>query len=230
MRYGSGRPTLLAAGVASLVLLLSACSSSPQPAASDSRPRHSASPTPSASQTPSTAPTSAAPSPSQSSSSATPASLLSFDPESGGPHSHTCIQITGTDPVDYVYYPVIVTAASPVTLDDLSVTYADGVQVAGSWVAPASANAGTGFIRGWPAPSILTQSGSVQWSKRVVAQGAALPATTPYNVFLHLRVYPDALPLKTDGVVLTYHDSAGSHTDTWVDHVVYQAGKCPAGS
>jgi hypothetical protein len=31
-------------------------------------------------------------------------------------------------------------------------------------------------------------------------------------------------------VVLTYHDSAGSHTDTWVDHVVYQAGKCPAGS
>lgn len=230
MRYGSGRPTLLVTGVASLVLLLSACSSTPQPTASHHKPRHSASSTPSTSQAPSTGPSSGTPSPSESSSSGTPAPLISFDPKSGGPHSHTCFQITGTKPVDYVYYPVIVTAGSAVTLDDLSVTYADGVQVAGSWVAPATANAGTGFIQGWPAPSILTQSSSVQWSKRVVAKGASLTAGTPYNVFLHLRVYPDALPLKTDGVVLTYHDSAGSHTDTWVDHVVYQAGKCPATS
>jgi hypothetical protein len=113
-----------------------------------------------------------------------------------------------------------------VTLDNVSVTYADGVQVAGSWVAPAAPNAGTGFIQGWPAPPILTQSGSVQWSKRVVAQGAALPAATPYNVFLHLRVYPDALPLRTSGVVVTYHDGSGPHTDTWVDHVTYQSSKC----
>ncbi len=152
--------------------------------------------------------------------------MLSFDPTSGGRHSHTCIQVTGTAPVDYIYYPVIVKPASAVTLDTVSVTYADGVQVAGSWVAPAPANAGTGFIKGWPAPPILTQSSSVQWSKRVVAAGAALAAGTPYNAFLHLRVYPDALPYHTDGVVFTYHDAAGTHTDTWVDHVTYQAGKC----
>jgi len=134
--------------------------------------------------------------------------------------------VSGSDPVDYVYYPVVVTPTAAVTLDDLSVTYADGVQVAGAWVAPAPAAAGTGLVEGWPAPSILTQSSSVQWSKRVVAQGAALAAGTPYNVFLHLRVYPDALPYRTNGVVLTYHDDAGDHTDTWVDHVTYQSGKC----
>jgi hypothetical protein len=128
--------------------------------------------------------------------------------------------------VDYLYYPVTVTPSSAVTLDDLSVTYADGVRVVDSWVAPAPADAGTGFVQGWPAPSIVTQSSSVQWSQRVEAKGAALAAGKPYTTFLHLRVYPDQLPYRTDGVVLTYHDAAGSHTDTWVDHVTYQAGKC----
>jgi hypothetical protein len=137
-----------------------------------------------------------------------------------------CIQVKGTDPVDYIYYPVIVKPRSPVTLDHLAVTYADGVQVAGSYVAPAPAAAGTGFIEGWPAPPILTQSTSVQWSKKVDATGAALAAGTPYNVFLHLRVYPDALPYHTDGVVLTYSDGSGSHEDTWVDHVTYQSTPC----
>ena len=52
------------------------------------------------------------------------------------------------------------------------------------------------MVEGWPAPAILVQGSSVQWSKRVPAAGAALdPATGWYNVFLHLRVYPDALPL-----------------------------------
>ena len=103
----------------------------------------------------------------------------------------------------------MVKASSPVTLDSASVTYADGVQVAGSWVAPAAATGGTGHRRragrrrrSW------SQGSSVQWKKRVPAAGATLdPATGWYNVFLHLRVYPDALPLKTDGVVLTYHDA-----------------------
>ncbi len=152
--------------------------------------------------------------------------MLGFTPKSDGRHSHTCIQVTGTSPVDYIYYPVVMQSASPVTLDDLSVTYADGVQVAGSWVAPAAATAGTGMLEGWPAPPILTQSSSVQWSKRVVAAGATLAAGTPYNAFLHLRVYPDQLPYHTDGVVVTYHDDAGAHSSTWVDHVVYQSGKC----
>lgn len=225
MRHGTRRSTLLAAGAVSLALLVTACSSSPKPTASH-RPRHSASSTPSASDEPSSTPTSSTPSPSEASSSGAPASLLTFDPKSAGRHSHTCIQVTGTAPVDYIYYPVIVTPTSAVTLDTLSVTYADGVQVAGSWVAPATSNNGTGFIKGWPAPPILTQSTSVQWSKRVVAAGATLAAGTSYNAFLHLRVYPDALPYRTDGVVFTYHDAAGDHTDTWVDHVTYQAGKC----
>ena len=194
MRHGSRRSTLLAAGAVSLSLLVTACSSSPKPTASH-RPRHSASSTPSASDQPSSTPTSSTPSPSEASSSGAPASLLTFDPKSAGRHSHTCIQVTGTAPVDYIYYPVIVKPTSAVTLDTLSVTYADGVQVAGSWVAPATSNAGTGFIKGWPAPPILTQSTSVQWSKRVVAAGATLAAGTSYNAFVHLRVYPDALPL-----------------------------------
>jgi hypothetical protein len=137
-----------------------------------------------------------------------------------------CVQVQGSAPVDYLYYPVIVKSASPVTLDQLSVTFVDGVQVAGSWVAPAAPNAGTGFLEGWPPPAILTQSSSVQWSQRVEAQGAQLAGGTPYNVFLHLRVYPDSLPYTTNGVVLTYHDDAGTHQDTWVDHVTYQSTKC----
>lgn len=227
MRHGSDRTALLGATAVSLALLLSACSSSPKPTASHHRPHHSPSAGPSESGVPSSAPTSASvsPSPPPSSSSA-PGPSLSFDPTSGGRHSHTCIQVSGTAPVDYLYYPVIVTPSSAVTLDDLSVTYADGVRVVDSWVAPAPADAGTGFVQGWPAPSIVTQSGSVQWSRRVEAKGAALGAGTPYTTFLHLRVYPDQLPYRTDGVVLTYHDAAGSHTDTWVDHVTYQAGKC----
>ena len=57
----------------------------------------------------------------------------------------------------------------------------------------------------------------MQWSQRVWPQGATLAGGTPYNVFLHLQVYPDAAAATTaDGVVLTYHDAAGSHTVTWV--------------
>jgi hypothetical protein len=226
MRHGSRRSALLAAGLVSLALLTAGCSksASQEPTASQSgtagSPRASGMPTSGAPT--SSAPTSSAPS----SSSGLPAPLLAFDPKSAGRHSQQCIQVSGSDPVDYVYYPVIVTDASPVTLDDLSVTYVDGVQVAGSWVAPAPADAQTGLVQGWPAPSILTQSSSVQWSQKVVAKGATLAAGTPYNVFLHLRVYPDALPYTTKGVVLTYHDGAGTHTDTWVAQVTYQAGKC----
>ena len=123
-----------------------------------------------------------------------------------------------------MYYPVMVKASSPVTLESASVTYADGVQVAGAWVAPAAATGGTGMVEGWPPPAILVQGSSVQWKQRVPATGPALdPATGWYNVFLHLRVYPDALPLHTDGVVLTYHDSGGDETVTWVDHLSFQA-------
>jgi hypothetical protein len=118
----------------------------------------------------------------------------------------------------------MVTSSAPVTLDSAAVTYADGVQVAGSWVAPVgSTTGGVGTVEGWPAPAILAQSSSVQWNKRVPASGATLdPATGRYTVFLHLRVYPDALPLHTDGVVLTYHQSGDPQTVTWVDHLAFK--------
>ena len=150
---------------------------------------------------------------------------VSFRPKSDGRHSHTCYTIHGSDPVDYVYYPVMVRAASSVHLSTAAVTYADGVQVAGAWVAPSAPTQGTGTVEGWPAPAILTQSTSVQWSRRVPAAGATLTPGTWYNVFLHLRVYPDALPLATDGVALTFTAAGGDYSVTWVDHVTFQT-KC----
>ncbi len=127
--------------------------------------------------------------------------------------------------MDYVYYPVLIKTSAPVTLDEASVTYADGVQVKGAWVAPSPPYAGYGLIKGWPAPKILTQSPNVQWSKRVPAAGAALdPVVRSYNVFLHLTVYPDALPLTTDGVALTFHEGGGAgQSVTWVDHLTFRA-------
>ena len=215
-------------------LLLSGCfgSSSPEPTAAHTRtsgPSSTGSPsgtptspsTPAPTTAPTTAPTAA---PTTGSTAATAA--LSFTPKSDGRHSHTCFAISGSDPVDYVYYPVMVKASSPTTLDSAAVTYADGVQVAGAWVAPAASTGGTGVVEGWPAPAILTQGSSIQWNKRVPAAGAALdPATGWYNVFLHLRVYPDALPLHTDGVVLTYHETGSPQTVTWVDHLTFRT-KC----
>ena len=82
-----------------------------------------------------------------------------------------------------------------------------------------------GIVEGWPAPSILTQSSSVQWGKRVTAAGASLAPGAPSDtVFLHLRVYPDALPVTTDGVVLAFHEATGgSAKTTWIDQVTFRA-------
>ncbi len=209
-------------------LLLSGCfgSGSSEPTAADpgtQSPAETDSPSQSATDTPTSPATSEPTAAPSSGSTGAPGSVLTFTPRSDGRHSHTCFAIKGTTPVDYVYYPVMVKASSPVTLDSAAVTYADGVQVAGSWVAPAAASGGTGVVEGWPPPAILVQGSSVQWSKRVPAAGAALdPATGWYNVFLHLRVYPDALPLETDGVVLTYHQAGGPQTVTWVDHLAFK--------
>jgi hypothetical protein len=120
-----------------------------------------------------------------------------------------------TTSVDFVDYPVKVQASSPVTLDSVATTYADGVQNAGSWVSPGTETGAVGILPGWPADPIVTQDSTLKWSKRVPAAGATLDAGGWYNVFLHLRVYPDALPLHTSGVVFTVHDASGSHTVTW---------------
>jgi hypothetical protein len=209
-------------GTLTTAMLLSACSgsgSAEPPTATHPRHHHRTPSSPTTA-TESTSPTSAPPS----SSPPVVASSLGFSPPSNGKHSHTCVQVTGSDPANFVYYPVMVKATSSVTLDTVATTYADGVQNAGSWVAPSPSDGGTGMVNGWPAPSILTQSNTVEWSKRVPAAGAVLDPTRGwYTVFLHLTVYPDALPLKTDGIVFTYHEAGASHTDTWVDHLVFKA-------
>jgi hypothetical protein len=219
MRHGLGS-ALVAAGACAL---LSGCfgSSSPEPTASHSHRSHGSRPTDPTSPVtspPTTEPTTA---PTSGSSTGT-TTVLRFIPRSDGRHSHTCYTISDSAPVDYVYYPVMVKAATSLRLASAAVTYADGVQVAGSWVAPAAPAQGTGTVEGWPAPRILTQSTSVQWSKRVPAAGATLTPGTWYNVFLHLRVYPDSLPLATDGVVLTFTDAGGDEKVTWVDHLTFK--------
>jgi hypothetical protein len=217
MRHGL-RTTAVAVGACAL---LSGCfgSSSPEPTASHSRTHVSRSTSPSTEATttptsePTTAPTSEV--------TAAPAGFA-FLPHSNGPHSHNCFNISGSRPVDFFYYPVVVKPATAVTLTTAAVTYADGVQVAGSWVAPAAPTRGTGIVVGTSDWSTVTQGTSIQWSQRVPAAGAPLTPGTWYNVVLHLKVYPDALPLATSGVVLTYTDTGGSHQVTWVDHLTFK--------
>lgn len=215
----------LAAALAA-TLLLGGClgggsgSSSPQAG----HTRHTEPTSPATSTETSSAPTTSAPTSTPTSTApTTPAkTALLFDPKSNGKHSHSCYTDTGNTTADYVYYPVIVKAGTLVDLDSISIVHTAGVTVAGAWVAPAPANAGTGLVAGWPPPSILTQSNTVQWSKRVTAAGAALEPGGLYNVFLHLVVDPAQVPAKTTGIVFTYHDQAGAGSVTWVDHVTYK--------
>ncbi|WP_151084653.1 hypothetical protein [Nocardioides cynanchi] len=218
MRHGL-RTTALAVGACAL---LSGCfgSSSPEPTAQHSRTHASHSTSPSTEATsPATTPATSEPT-SAPTTGSTP--TLAFFPRSNGPHSHNCFNVTGSTPVDFYYYPVVVTPSTAVTLSKAAVTYADGVQVVGAWVAPAAPVRGTGIVVGATDWSTVTQGTSIQWSQRVSAAGAGLVAGTSYNVFLHLRVYPDALPLATRGVVLTLTDAGGTHDVTWVDHLSFK--------
>ncbi len=214
----------LAAALAACVLL-SGClgsgsgSSSPQAG----HTRHHAPTSPPTSTETSSAPTSVPTStPTSSAPTTPPPAALHFSPRSDGRHSHSCYTDAGNTTAEYVDYPVIVKANSLVDLDGVSIVHTAGVSVAGAWVAPAPADAGTGLVAGWPPPSILTDSNTVQWSKRVTAAGAALDQGTSYNVFLHLVVDPTQLPAKTTGVVFTYHDQAGAGSVTWVAHVTFK--------
>ncbi len=177
---------------------------------------------------PSTSPATSAPTPSTlpstPSASQTPTpSVLHFTPTSNGRHSHACVVVKPGGPAQYVYYPVMVRASSVVDLDTVTVDHSDGVQVSGAWVAPSPKYGGTGMVAGWPAPAILRQSPSVQWSQRVPAAGASLePATGWYNVFLHVSVDPQVASSTMDGVVLTFHDADGAGTSRWVDHIAFK--------
>jgi hypothetical protein len=149
--------------------------------------------------------------------------VLRFSPRSDGKHNRECLQLhPGDDPAEFLYYPVLVKATAPVVVDAVSTDHSDGVVVAGAWLAPAPQTPGTGTLPGWPPPKIFTSSSSVQWSQRMSAAGVTLDPTAGwYNVFLRIQVDPTPGDSTMDGVVLTYHDGSGSHTDTWVDHVTF---------
>lgn len=221
MRHGL-RTTALAVAVCAL---LSGCfgSSSPEPTAAHSqRHRSPGSTSPTEATSPPTTPPTSEPTTTTTGSTGEASLPLRFFPRSNGPHSHSCYTITGSTPVDFVYYPVVVKASAAVQLTTAKVTYADGVQVAGAWVAPSAPTRGTGTVQEWPAGPDLTENPNVRWGERMPAAGASLTPGTWYNVFLHLRVYPDALPLATSGVVLTFTDTSGSHDVTWVDHLAFK--------
>jgi hypothetical protein len=204
--------------------LLSGCfgSSSPTPTAAHTRTHHSRGSSPSTDATTQvTSPPTTGPTTAPTTGSTVTSAALTFFPRSDGPHSHNCLRITGSAPAEFLYYPVVVTPTTSLQLTTAAVTYADGVQVVAAWVAPATATRETGTVD-WPAPSTVTQGSGVQWGQRVPAAGAGLTAGTSYNVFLRLRVYPDALPLATSGVVLTYTDATGTHDVTWVDHLSFK--------
>jgi len=155
---------------------------------------------------------------------APPTSLLRFSPKSGGKHLDDCQRLVpGDDPAEFLYYPVLVRASSPVTLDtigDLHTT--QGVVLAGSWVAPSAPTGETGTVKGWPPGKIVTGDPNLQWGKRVAASGATLdPSAGWYNVFLRLQVDPTPGDSATTGLVFSYHDAAGSHTDTWVARTTF---------
>jgi hypothetical protein len=179
--------------------------------------------TPTTSQ-PTTPPTSTPPTspPTSSAPTTPPQPALRFSPKSDGRHSHSCYTDAGNTTAEYVDYPVVVTPTTLVDLDSVSMVHTAGVTVADAWVAPAPADAGTGLVAGWPPPSILTQSNTVQWSRRVTAAGATLDAGTSYNVFLHLVVDNNQLPAKTTGIVFGFHDQAGNLSTTWVAHVAFK--------
>ncbi|MGC4109559.1 MAG: hypothetical protein QM747_03850 [Nocardioides sp.] len=184
-------------------------------------PRHHHSPsaptgTPTGSSSTPTSPTSAT-SPAGSS------SALSFTPKSDGKHNRECLQLhPGDDPAEFLYYPVLVKASDQVDVDSVSTAHSDGVVVAGAWLAPAPQTPSTGTLPGWPPPKIFTTSSSVQWSQRVTATGATLdPGAGWYNVFLRIQVDPTVGDSTMSGVVFSYHDANGSHSDTWVDHVTF---------
>lgn len=200
--------------------LLSGCfgSGDSEPSASDSTGDHRSESSAPPDSPPTSSPTTSTPTTAPTTPSA-PVSLLRFSPKSGGKHLDDCQRLVpGDDPAEFLYYPVLVKASSPVTLDaigDLHTT--QGVVLAGSWIAPSAPTGETGTVKGWPPGKIVTGDPNLQWSKRVTASGATLdPSSGWYNVFLRLQVDPTPGDSETTGLVFSYHDADGAtHTDTW---------------
>jgi hypothetical protein len=202
---------VLVGSVAALTLLSGCFGSNSQAPTATHRTRHHSK------GTEPTAPTATTTSPPSSPTSlAVPASLLRFSPRSGGKHLDDCQRLQpGDDPAEFLYYPVVVTAHSAVTLEGVDVEFTGGVVTAGSWIAPAAPTQETGTFKGWP-PTYVAHDSNLRWSQRMPAKGATLAAGVPYNVFLRLQVDPTPGDSQTKGLEFHYRDSDGDRTDTWV--------------
>ena len=203
--------------LAVVALLLSGCfgSGDQSPAASHTRGHHSRATEPTTPTDPTSDDTSTPP--------VTPAptAVLKFSPRSGGKHLDDCQKLVpGDDPAEFVYYPVVVTASSTVTLDSVATDHTAGVVDAGSWIAPAAATPETGTFKGWP-PKYVAQDANLEWGQRVAAPGASLTGGTAYNVFLRLQVDPTPGDSEVKGIQFAFHNTGGDHTITWVAHTTF---------
>jgi hypothetical protein len=207
-------------GTVAACALLSGCSGSgdDEPTAAPGT-RHSD--TPQSSSAPTESPSTSGPT--QSTSAPAREAALRFSPKSGGKHLDDCqLLVPGDDPAEFLYYPVQVTANRPVDIDSITTDHTQGVVDAASWVAPSVSTTATGTVKGWPPGKIVTSDKNLQWSQRVPAAGAGLdPAVGWYNVFLRVQVDPTPGDSAVNGIVFTYHDAGGSHTDTWVVHTTF---------
>jgi hypothetical protein len=206
-------------GSVAVLTLLSGCfgSGSQEPTTSH-RTRHH----PSESSAPTDSPSTSSPTTSPTTPS-TPVSALRFSPRSGGKHLNDCqTLVPGDDPAEFLYYPVVVKATSAVDLDSITTDHTQGVVDAGTWVAPAASTPETGTVKGWPPAPIVTHDSNLRWSKRVPVAGATLDAASgSYNVFLRVQVDPTPGDSEVKGIVFSYHDASGAHTDTWVARTTF---------
>ena len=216
----AGRLGTIAAWACALLAALSGCSDSgdDDPTAAPATrhrdtPRSSSAPTDSPSTSPQTGSTSPP----------APRTALRFSPKSGGKHLDDCqLLVPGDDPAEFLYYPVQLTADHRVEIDSIATGHTDGVVDAASWVAPSVSTTATGTVKGWPPGRIVTGDKNLQWSQRVAAIGAELdPVSGWYNVFLRIQVDPTPGDSAVKGIVFTYHDADGSHTETWVAHTTF---------
>ena len=137
--------------------------------------------------------------------------VLSFSPKSGGKHLDDCqTLVPGDDPAEFLYYPVVIKAASSVTLKTVATEHTQGVVDAAAWIAPVGPTPETGTFKGWPPPRIVTGDSNLQWSKRVPANGASLQAGTSYNVFLRLQVDPTPGDSEVTALDFELQDVAGT--------------------
>jgi hypothetical protein len=147
-------------------------------------------------------------------------SLLRFSPRSGGRHLDDCqTLVPGDDPAEFLYYPVVLTPKTSMTLQEVGTDHTQGVVDAGAWVAPVGPTQETGTLKGWPPSKIVTGDPNLRWRERVRAVDATLAPGTSYNLFLRLQVDPTPGDSKVRGITIQFLDdddpAALSHRVLW---------------